>query len=72
MAKVGSLLDLEKELGIIVGPDLASSLVRVARRGRSVDLESQLLINDGLENLSTQQREEALHLLDSPTDRAHA
>lgn len=59
-----TLHDLETQLTEIIGADLAESLVKAAKRNGEVTLDLQLAMNDGLENLTADQRRSALHLLD--------
>ncbi len=57
------LPDLKKGLSEIVGTDLAESLVNAALAGGELNLDMQLAINDGLEEMSEEQRSEVLGLL---------
>ncbi|MDW3208118.1 MAG: hypothetical protein R8L07_21495 [Alphaproteobacteria bacterium] len=52
-------------LADIVGSDLADSLVRAGRKRGEFDLDMQLAINDGLQSLTIEKRQEAIALLDS-------
>ena len=57
------LPDLKKGLSEIVGADLAESLVNAALAGGELNLDMQLAINDGLDEMSEEQRAEVLGLL---------
>ena len=59
------LNQIREEMATVVGDDLADSLVRAGRKGGQFDLDMQLAINDGLEQLSREKRMQALALIDS-------
>ena len=59
------LNQIREEMASVVGPDLADSLVRAGRKRGQFDLDMQLAINDGLEQLSREKREKAVALIDS-------
>lgn len=52
-------------LSDIVGDDLADSLVHCGIHGGRVDLNLQIAINDGLDGLEADAREEAVALIDA-------
>ncbi|MBP5857632.1 hypothetical protein KAJ83_11480 [Marivibrio halodurans] len=55
---------LEGKLAVILGEDLAVSLIRAARHRGEWGLDMQLAINDGLESLPPERRARALVLID--------
>ena len=60
--------DLEKltdDLAEIFGRELAESLVRAGASNGEFDLDQQLLINDGIEAMTPEQRKHALALIDT-------
>jgi len=58
-----SIEDLTIKLAEILGDDLAQSLVRTARTPDEFSLNLQLLSNDGISQLSPEQKEQTLLLL---------
>lgn len=60
---------LETGLRAIVGEDLAESLVKAARAGDAMTLDLQLALNDGLEEISDDQRTDIITLIDTVRDQ---
>lgn len=60
-----NLEGLRSELAGIVGEELANSLVWAGRRRGEYDLNMQLLLNDGLEQVPNDKKLEALDLIDA-------
>jgi hypothetical protein len=60
-----SIEGLISKLAEIIGDDLAQSLVCVAQTPDEVNLDAQLLINDGLDKLNLDQKRQTLSLLNA-------
>ena len=58
------LPQVKEGLAEVFGPDLAESLVNAALSKGENSINQQLLMNDGLNLISEEQREQALELLD--------
>lgn len=54
---------LTLRLSEICGEDLAESLIKAGQTGGALNLDMQLLINDGLEQMDGDQRDQVLNLL---------
>lgn len=59
------LKSVEQMLAEVLGEDLADSLIRVAQKRGEHSLDMQIAINDGLESLPPEKRQEAITLIDS-------
>lgn len=58
---------VKAQLGEILGDDLADSLVRAGQTQGDFALDLQLLVNDGLQSVPPEKRQQVLSLLDRLT-----
>lgn len=65
------LLKVQDGLSQILGRELAESLIRAGRKRGQYDLDMQLAINDGLDSVPEEKRQDALALLDALIRKDH-